>query len=286
MSISAAAAELAAASKDNTRPLRVVFCTRGGLLGECVLARLLSCDRIELCGIVRSSRVYDAQYGFLRGAAAYLRRTGLAYSLYLFCATDIGDAICALRRLTRPRLSRIPVHTTPDLNDERGLGFLRHCAPDLLVSAFFDQRLREDALAIPSRACVNIHPSLLPAFRGVDPVLQARLRGERRMGVTVHYMVPALDAGNFLAQRSVDTGDNASIFETTALLYDLGAMLLTQVALGQIEAGDPGTPQPPGGSYESWPSPAEIRMLRSGGRTLIRLSDYWGIARNGLPGPL
>lgn len=278
MSISAAAPELAGTSKDNKRRLRVLFCTRGGMFGEHVLARLLTCDRIELCGIVRSSRVFDARYGFLRGAVAYLRRTGLAYSVYLLCATDVADAVGALRRPSGRRLPHTPVHTTRNLNDERGLQFLRDCAPDLLVSAFFDQRLHEEALAIPKRGGVNIHPSLLPAFRGVDPVLQARLQGKRRMGVTVHYMVPTLDAGNFLAQRSVNTGDSASIFETTALLYDLGAKLLTQVALRLIETGDPGTVQPPGGSYESWPSPAEIRRLRKGGWTLMRLSDYWRIA--------
>ena len=281
-----AASERAVTPKDTRRSLRVVFCTRGGFFGERVLARLLSCDRIELCGMVRSSRVYDARYGFLRGAAAYLRRTGLAYSLYLFCATDVADAVGAVRRPSNRRLTHIPVHTTRNLNDAQGLRFLRDCAPDLLVSAFFDQRLHEAALAIPTLGCVNIHPSLLPAFRGVDPVLQGRLQGTSRFGVTIHYMTPEFDAGNVLAQQSVAARSSASIFETTAQLYDKGAALLTGEALSPIELGHPGTPQAPAGSYESWPTRAEIRMLRAGGGTLIRLSDCWRIARTGLAGNL
>lgn len=173
----------------------------------------------------------------------------------------------------RPGHRRIPVHATRDINDAEGLRFLSACAPDLLVSAFFDQRLREAALAIPARASVNIHPSLLPAFRGVDPVLQARLQGATRVGVTVHYMIPALDAGNVLAQRAAGTLIGASVFETTARLFDEGAQLLVE-ALGRIERGDPGTPQAAGGSYESWPSRAELRALRAGGSALIRVSDF------------
>lgn len=282
LSITPAAAALAATSDLAQRPLRVVFCTRGGLFGERVLAHLRACDRIDLCGVVRSSRVFNAAYGFVRGSLAYLRHSGIAYSLYLLCATDISDAICAMDRQRGPSVPRIPVHTTRDLNDERGLRFLRECAPDVLVSAFFDQRLHEQALGIPRHGCVNIHPSLLPAFRGVDPVLQARLQGRRHMGVTVHYMTPALDAGNLLAQQAIDTGDSASIFETTTLLFDRGARLLTREALARIEDGDPGTPQPPGGSYESWPTPAEIRMLRAGGWSLLRLSDFRSISRGHL----
>ena len=76
---------------------------------------------------------------------------------------------------------RVPAHTTRNLNDPPGLRFLEKCEPDLIVSAFFDQRLRQEALAIPRFGCVNIHPSLLPALRGVDPVLQARIRGAERI---------------------------------------------------------------------------------------------------------
>jgi methionyl-tRNA formyltransferase len=286
LSIVSAASGRAVVPKDNPRSLRVVFCTRGGFFGERVLARLLSCDRIELCGMVRSSRVYNARYGFFRGAAAYLRRTGLAYSLYLFCATDVADAVGAVRRPTNRRLPHIPVHTTRNLNDARGLQFLRDCAPDVLVSAFFDQRLHEAALAIPTLGCVNIHPSLLPAFRGVDPVLQARLQGTSHFGVTVHYMTPEFDAGNVLAQQPVAARSNASIFEATAQIYDQGAALLTGEALGPIQLGHPGTPQPQGGSYESWPTRAEIQRLRTGGWKLMRFSDYWRIAQSDLRRPL
>jgi methionyl-tRNA formyltransferase len=259
--------------------LRTVFCTRGGLFGALVLNRLLACDRIEICAVVRSSRSFHPAFGFFRGALAYLRRSGVAYSLYLFCATTLADTLCGLSRLgavpLRTRRHGFTVYTTRNINDPAGLQFLRTCAPDLLVSAFFDQRLQEALLAIPARGCVNIHPSLLPAFRGVDPVLQARLHRVPSVGVTVHYMTPALDTGDIVAQRQVATRAGASIFETTALLFREGAELLA-AEVESVGRGEPRTPQTSGGSYQSWPSRAEIRTLHALGRVLIRL---WDLAR-------
>ncbi len=265
-----------AGARAPARRLRVVYCTRGGLFGALVLRRLRECQQIELCGVVRSCRNFNAQFGFLRGALAYVRSSGVAYSLYLLCATSLADVMCGLGSIgcvpTRSRSGAVPVHTTRDINDAQGLGFLRNCKPDLLISAFFDQRLQESALAAPSLGCVNIHPSLLPELKGVDPVLQARVQGAELIGVTVHRMVPTLDAGDILAQRSMKFPPGASLFEATAVLFREGAELLA----GQFERlarGERGTPQPSAGSYQSWPTRSDLRALRSMGDTLIRFAD-------------
>jgi methionyl-tRNA formyltransferase len=261
----------------NSRRLRVIYCTRGGFFGALVLRRLQACEQIEICGIVRSSRMFHARFGFLRGALAYIQRSGLAYSLYLLSATSLADVLCRFGATgcvpTRTRSGGIPVHTTCDINDAASLQFLRVCTPDLLVSAFFDQRLQEAALALPPRGCVNIHPSLLPSFKGVDPVLQARVQRADRLGVTVHRMVPALDAGEILAQRPVDLPERASVFAGTASLFREGAELLVSQIEERALAG-PGTPQQTTGSYQSWPTRAELRELRSLGGSLMRLADF------------
>lgn len=256
--------------------LRVVYCTRGGLFGALVLRRLQACEHLEICGIVRSSRNFQPRMGFLRGALAYVRRSGVGYSLYLLCATTFADALCGFGAIgcvpSRTRSGHAPVHTTRDVNDPKGLNFLRDRAPDLLVSAFFDQRLQEAALVIPSRGCVNIHPSLLPEFKGVDPVLQARIH-QGELGVTVHYMTPVLDAGEILVQRSPAICAGASIFEATAALYDAGAQLLV-AQIQRITLRERGVAQDGVGSYQSWPDRKEIRALRALGGVLIRWADF------------
>jgi methionyl-tRNA formyltransferase len=71
----------------------------------------------------------------------------------------------------------------------------------------FNQRLNAAALALPTRGCLNIHPSLLPEAKGgVDPVFQAILRGAPQLGVTAHFMSLELDAGRIVAQRSIGAG--------------------------------------------------------------------------------
>ncbi len=256
-------------------PLRAVYCTRGGWFGEIVLERLHGCPQLHICGVLRSSRTFDARFGFLRGALAYLRRCGVAYSAYLFCATTLAEWLRAGLRASR-RGRRRPLTTptliTRDINSPRALQFLADCAPDVLISAFFDQRLHEAALGIPVLGCLNIHPSLLPQFAGVDPALQVQLQNAVPQGVTVHRMSAALDAGDILAQRAVALPAHASVLETTARLFAAGAQLLIQ-ELPRIARGERGTPQSAGRSYQSWPSRADIRALRRRGGRLMRWRD-------------
>jgi methionyl-tRNA formyltransferase len=252
-----------------------------------VLRRLQACEHLEIVGIVRSSRVMNPAYGFVTGALALFRRSGIAYSLYMFCATTLSDGLCALLGPAAvPMRSRgtrhgpaIRVHTTRNIHDAGGLAFLRDCAPDLLVSAFFDQRLKDTVLALPGYACLNIHPSLLPDFGGVDPVLQAKLQGAPALGVTVHHMTAVLDHGGVLAQNKVDVPAGASVLEATARLFDAGAVLLAQ-QIEQLRPGDAGTPPGPGGSYQGWPTPGEVRALRKCGTPLVRPSDPWRVAHS------
>ena len=260
------------------RPLRVVLCTSGGLYGAIMLRRLLDCERIRLCGIVHSTRILDARFGFLRGAREQVLRSGLAYSAYLLCATTLSD--CFGGRATGGSVSRlastrdIPRLETRDANNPAGCDFLRRIEPDLLVSAFFNQRLGDSVLSIARCGAVNIHPSLLPDFKGVDPVFHSWLNGGTRLGVTVHRMVPELDAGHILARCEVAPPTGASLFAATAELFRRGAQLLVEV-LDKIERGDPGVAQVVGGNYDSWPTPKQVSSFRARGHALVSASDVF-----------
>jgi methionyl-tRNA formyltransferase len=283
--------ELSAASSAAPRSaapvkLRTVFCTCGGLYGALVLRRLRACEELEICAVIRSTRVLDARYGFLQGALAQVRRSGLAYSLYLWCVTTLADWLCALGDVgavpTRSVTPGTRVFNTRNINDAEALRFLSACEPDLLVSAFFNQRLHAATLTLPRYGCVNVHPSLLPDAKGVDPVFQALLPGGSPLGVSVHFMSPELDTGRIIAQRSVGGRGGSSVFATTALLFREGAELLA-TAMEQIVRGWTGTPQSGAGSYQSWPSSQEVRALRASGGALLRFADLMRLVRGKLP---
>jgi methionyl-tRNA formyltransferase len=274
--------EPAAASSAAPARLRTVLCTCGGLYGALVLRRLRACDRLEICAVVRSTRVLDPRFGFLRGAVVQVRRSGIAYSLYLWCATTLADWLCALGGAgavpTHSVAPGLRVLTTRNLNDAEGLQFLAERAPDLLVSAFFNQRLDAPALTVPTRGCLNIHPSPLPEAKGVDPVFQAMLRGAPQLGVTVHFMSPELDAGRIVAQRSIERRAAWSVFEATAVLFREGAELLA-AAIGPVERGASGSAQSGVGSYQSWPTSRDVRKLRGRGGALLRIADLVRLVR-------
>jgi len=260
------------------RALRIVLCTRGGLQGALVLDRLMAIPRAQVCGMVLSTRTDGPKSGFVEGAISRIRRSGFAYAAYLWLST--GGAELALRIsgpapvALRARRAGIVLRATRCVNDADSLAFVRSCAPDLLVSAFFDQHIGDELSGTPALGAVNIHPSPLPRDRGVDPVFFAMLRGERNLGVTLHRIVPAWDAGPILATESVHREADESVLRATARLYDRGGVLLGR-HLDALAAGDPGAAQGDEGCYDSWPTREQVAALRGKGLSLAHASDLW-----------
>jgi len=254
----------------------VLLCTSGGLFGALVLQRLLASPAVEVVGIIKSTRVLHPRQGWLRDVLALLHRSGLHYALYLGCATGGAELVGRWRGLppvdVAARARGLPILATRDLNGTGGRDFVARCGPDLLLSAFFNQRIGEPMCSLPPLGAVNIHPSRLPDFRGVDPVFYARLRGAHPLGVSVHRIGPEIDTGALLAQAEVAIDPAASLLAATAQLFDRGVALFLG-CLPALQAGDPGRPQPRGGSYDSWPTPAEVRAFVRSGNRLLRMDD-------------
>lgn len=237
--------------------VRVVLCTSGGHPGRAVLARLLGSPRVSVAAILLSTRVFHPRCGLLRGAWRHARASGLRYALYL--------ARAAAPPLRAPG---IPVIRGRDFNRDEARARIEGLAPELLVSAFFNQRIGEPLARVPRHGAVNIHPSMLPALKGVDPVFYARLHGDAALGVSVHRVSPQFDAGNLLAQRAFPVDPGESVLGATTRLYGEGAALLLD-SLDAIEAGAPGTPQSGAGSYHSWPDRAQVAALLRMGVRLV-----------------
>jgi methionyl-tRNA formyltransferase len=100
---------------------------------------------------------------------------------------------------------RIPVMLVPDVN---GSAFLSRIGPeDHGVSAGFDQIFRPEAIE-RFGSLVNLHPALLPFYRGPAPFFWCLLHGERRTGITLHRITPEIDAGEPLHQAVVEVPES------------------------------------------------------------------------------
>lgn len=93
-------------------------------------------------------------------------------------------------------------HTQVKPSSEEGIALLQNIQPDLVIVSSFYEILRAPILAIPKFGIVNIHPSLLPRFRGRHPTKSAILLGDTESGITFHYLTESVDTGDILLQRS------------------------------------------------------------------------------------
>jgi methionyl-tRNA formyltransferase len=122
------------------------------------------------------------------------------------------------------------------------LATLRAWAPDVIVVAAYGHILRPAILDLPRAGCVNVHASLLPAYRGASPIPVALLAGDKETGVTIMLLDQGADTGPLLAQRAIPILDSDTTGVLTTKLADLGAHLLVETlpawVAGQI------TPQP------------------------------------------
>ncbi len=126
---------------------------------------------------------------------------------------------------------------------ETALKILQRLAPDLIVVLAYGQILPKEVLELPKYGCINLHASLLPAYRGAAPIQWVILNGETKTGVTAQQMGEGLDTGDMLVKKETPIDPE----ETAEELYErLSALCVEtlQETLRQLEAGTlHGTPQ-------------------------------------------
>ncbi len=123
----------------------------------------------------------------------------------------------------------LPVLQPETLRDPTAVEQLRALRPEVGVVAAYGEILRRNVLEIPPLGYLNIHPSLLPLYRGPSPVAAAILAGDAVTGVTVMLLERAMDAGPILAQASLPLDKEARTGPLTEQLFAMGANLLVGV---------------------------------------------------------
>lgn len=154
----------------------------------------------------------------------------------------------------------IPVWEIGSLSDPPTLALLAALKPDLIVVACFPFILPAAVLHLPRYGCLNLHPSLLPAYRGPIPLFWMARQGERRAGVTLHFMNEGADSGDIVAQTAFDWPEGISGTELEQHCAAEGGVLLLEAVRQLVETGQlPGRPQPrEGSSYFSWPTDKDL----------------------------
>ncbi len=137
---------------------------------------------------------------------------------------------------------KLPVVQPVSLKSAEVVAQLAKFHPEVIVVAAFGQILPQSVLDIPGCRCINIHPSLLPRFRGVSPVAAAILAGDEFTGVSIMLMDRGLDTGPVLARAQIPISAQDTTGSLTAKLALIAAQLLSEI-LSRWSRGEL-TPQP------------------------------------------
>jgi methionyl-tRNA formyltransferase len=123
---------------------------------------------------------------------------------------------------------KLPVVQPVNLRGSEVVAQLVGLHPDVIVVAAYGQILPRSVLDIPGYGCINIHPSLLPRFRGASPVAAAILAGDEFTGVTIMLMDAGLDTGPVLARAQIPVSGQDTTGSLTAKLSLISAQLLLE----------------------------------------------------------
>jgi len=100
--------------------------------------------------------------------------------------------------------TKISILQPERIKDRQAIEEIRALQPDAIVVIAYGQILPREVLEVPGVACLNLHASLLPRWRGAAPIQAAIAAGDPQTGITVMYMAEGLDTGDILLQRRID----------------------------------------------------------------------------------
>ena len=122
------------------------------------------------------------------------------------------------------------------LNDGRFESWLREQRPDVCPLVAYGRILKQPVLDVPAHGFINVHPSMLPEYRGPSPIRTAILEGKMRTGITIMRLDAGTDSGDIILQKEVEIRPDDTTLSLSQRLGEIGAGLLVE-ALDLIEQG-------------------------------------------------
>jgi len=235
--------------------VRILFFGMLGTLSKRPLSTLLSSD-FELCGLVLPAEIVPPfrllENGRFPSPITPIRPEATQHNLLQ------GEQ--AASPLAMAAAQGVPAFAVQNLAAAKTLAVLAQLQPDVICVSCFPHRLPPAILNLPPLGCLNMHPSLLPRFRGPAPLFWALRAGVRQTGVTVHFMDAQFDTGDVALQRQFSLQDGVTHAKIEQSLAELGAEMLVEalslIALGKLSR----QPQPSGFGSDSWPRDADFDL--------------------------
>lgn len=253
--------------------MRIALFTLDSAISAAAVAAFVAAHAAEVVLIGRSLPFRPAAGGPLRQAWRHLRRSGPRLLPYLWVNYALPRALGRRHGIKAVAAAHgIPLLDLADVNDQATAAAIRAARPEVLVSCHFDQIFSAATLALAPHGGINLHPSLLPRHRGPVPAIWALAEEPPAFGVTIHRLVPRIDAGAILAQRGLDLPPGTTASAAARALHRAGVPLLTQ-ALAALSAGTAPSLAAEPLPYCPFPPATLLRSLAARRRRLVDAAD-------------
>lgn len=140
--------------------------------------------------------------------------------------------------------NRIPFLRVPKINSNEVYNMVKRLLPDICITAHFERLIKEPLLSIPKLGFINLHPSLLPDYRGMAPQHWPLINGESEAGISVHYVDEGTDTGNIIVQRKFSITDDMYVSDLQRVWLENYKTIMVE-AVNRVLAGDKGKKQDP-----------------------------------------
>jgi len=131
------------------------------------------------------------------------------------------DSMAHLRLEKLCEMHSIPFNRIADINAADSEALIKGYQPDLITINHFPKLLKKQIIDLPKIGCINLHPSLLPAYRGLSPIQQPIIHGETETGVTVHFIDEQMDTGDIIIQESVEITPTMYVSDLQRALFKI-----------------------------------------------------------------
>lgn len=124
-----------------------------------------------------------------------------------------------------------------DINSEIIEKQIRIFKPDLIVVCHFQKILKSNIINIPFLGCINLHPSLLPKYRGMSPQHWPIINGDTETGITIHFINEGVDTGDIILQETIKITDNMYVVDLQLKMMKLYGDIMVR-AIKKISKGN------------------------------------------------
>ena len=131
----------------------------------------------------------------------------------------------------------LPVHEPKRIRDQAVIEELRAYQPDVILVVAYAKLIPPEILELPKFGCINVHPSLLPRYRGAIPLQASIFSGDTETGVCTFFMDEGYDTGDIIVTRKTLLGKDETFSELASRLAKVGADVLGET-IGLLESGN------------------------------------------------